>query len=269
MLTAIQPIAKLDDLQLPETTHRQLREILSHARHRDLVYDQWRLGDQLQFGRGVAAMFCGSSGTGKTMAALACANELQSEICIVDLAQVSSKYIGETNKNLDTCFREAERGAFILLFDEADALFGKRSEVKDAHDRYANQEVAYLLQRIEAFTGLAILTTNFRQNIDAAFQRRFRFIVNFPAPDAAAREAIWRQCLPAKAPLGEDIDLRFIARRLELSGGEHPADHRERGVYRGRRRHADLHATLSSMRHAPNWPRSACTRPSANSPSVS
>ena len=215
----IEPRCTLEDVILPADRHRQLRELLAHIRHAGTVLDRWGFGEQMAYGRGVSALFCGGSGTGKTMAALACAKELESEICIVDLAQVPSKYIGETNKNLDVLFREAERAAFILLFDEADALFGKRSEVKDAHDRYANLEVAYLLQRIEAFTGLAILTTNFRQNIDSAFQRRFRFVIDFPAPDAAAREAIWKQCLPAHAPLDDDIDLQFIARRFELSGG--------------------------------------------------
>lgn len=209
----------LTDVVLPDDRHRQLREIIAHVQHAATVLDQWGFAEQMPRGRGVAALFSGPSGTGKSMAALACAKELQSEICVVDLAQVPSKYIGETNKNLETVFREAERSGAVLLFDEADALFGKRSEVKDSHDRYANIEVAYLLQRIEMFTGLAILTTNFKQNLDNAFLRRFRFTVEFPLPDAAAREAIWRRCLPMDAPLAEDVDLRFIARRLQVSGG--------------------------------------------------
>jgi len=209
----------LTDVVLPDDRHRQLREIIAHVHHAATVLDQWGFADQMPRGRGVAALFSGPSGTGKSMAALACARELQSEICVVDLAQVPSKYIGETNKNLETVFSEAERSGVVLLFDEADALFGKRSEVKDSHDRYANIEVAYLLQRIEMFAGLAILTTNFRQNIDNAFLRRFRFTIEFPLPDAAAREAIWRKCLPADAPLAHDVDLRFIARRLQVSGG--------------------------------------------------
>jgi AAA+ superfamily predicted ATPase len=215
----IEPTCSLRDVVLPENHHRQLREVIAHVNHAATVLDEWRFADQMPYGRGVAALFSGPSGTGKTMAAYACARELNNEICVVDLAQLPSKYIGETNKNLDVLFREAERSGAVLLFDEAEALFGKRSEVKDAHDRYANIEVAYLLQRIEAFAGLAILTTNFRQNLDLAFLRRFRFTVEFPTPDAAAREKIWRKCVPESAPLADDVDLRFIARRLELTGG--------------------------------------------------
>jgi len=132
---------------------------------------------------------------------------------------VVSKYIGETEKQLDAVFNDAERAGAVLLFDEADALFGKRSEIRDSHDRYANIEVAYLLQRMEAFSGLAVLTTNLRRNLDEAFLRRLRFVVEFPKPDAAAREAIWRLCLPDSAPVAGDVDLRLLARRLELTGG--------------------------------------------------
>jgi SpoVK/Ycf46/Vps4 family AAA+-type ATPase len=138
---------------------------------------------------------------------------------VVNLAQVVSKYIGETEKNLDAIFDEAERAGVALLFDEADALFAKRGEVRDAHDRYANIEVAFLLQRLESFSGLAVLTTNFRQNIDTAFLRRIRIAIEFPRPDAPAREAIWRQCLPQSAPLASDVDLGLLARRIELTGG--------------------------------------------------
>jgi len=147
------------------------------------------------------------------------ANQLHLDLYRIDLSSVVSKYIGETEKNLDTVFTEAERAGAILLFDEADALFGKRSDVKDAHDRYANIETAYLLQRMEVFGGLAILTTNFGQNLDRAFMRRLRFVVEFPIPDAAAREKIWRQCLPSQAPLAADIDFRFLSRRVEITGG--------------------------------------------------
>jgi SpoVK/Ycf46/Vps4 family AAA+-type ATPase len=196
-----------------------LREIVGQVRDAATVLDQWGFSGQMPYGRGIGALFSGPSGTGKTMAAQAIAKAIDAELYHVDLARIVSKYIGETEKNLDAVFTEAERGAAVLLFDEADALFGKRSDVKDAHDRYANIEVAYLLQRIESFAGLAILTTNFRRNIDQAFLRRFRFTIEFPQPDAAAREAIWQQCLPAEAPRADDLDFRFIARRLELSGG--------------------------------------------------
>ena len=215
----IDPVFELAQVILPEDQHRQLREIVGQVRDAATVLDRWGFAAQLPYGRGVAALFSGASGTGKTMAAQAIAKALDAELYHVDLARVVSKYIGETEKNLDAVFVEAERSFAVLLFDEADALFGKRSDIKDAHDRYANIEVAYLLQRIEAFAGLAVMTTNFRRNIDQAFLRRFRFTIDFPQPDAAAREAIWHQCLPADAPRADDIDFRFIARRLELSGG--------------------------------------------------
>jgi SpoVK/Ycf46/Vps4 family AAA+-type ATPase len=153
------------------------------------------------------------------MAAQALARDLDTEAFVVDLSRVTSKYIGESEKNLDAVFSDAERAGAVLLFDEADALFGKRSEIKDAHDRYANIEVAYLLQRMEAFSGLAILSTNFRGNLDEAFLRRLRFVVEFPKPDADGREDIWRRCLPDSAPVADDVNLRLLARRLELTGG--------------------------------------------------
>jgi len=215
----IEPVFELSQVVLPDDQHRQLREIVGQVRDAETVLDRWGFSGQMPYGRGVAALFSGPSGTGKTMAAQAIARTLGAELYHVDLARVVSKYIGETEKNLDAVFSEAERSFAVLLFDEADALFGKRSEVKDAHDRHANIEVAYLLQRVESFAGLAIMTTNFRRNIDQAFLRRFRFAVEFPQPDAAARETIWRQSFPAGAPLADDLDFRFIARRLELSGG--------------------------------------------------
>jgi AAA+ superfamily predicted ATPase len=215
----IESTFSLADVVLPQDRLAQLREMVAHVRYASKVLNDWGFGAQLPYGRGIAALFCGASGTGKTMAAQAVARELRRDIYVVDLSQVISKFIGESEKNLDVTFNDAERAGAVLLFDEADALFGKRSEVKDAHDRYANIEVAYLLQRMEAFSGLAILTTNFRQNLDQAFLRRLRFVVEFPRPDAAAREAIWRRCLPEMAPRANDIDLRFLARRLELTGG--------------------------------------------------
>jgi len=164
-------------------------------------------------------MFSGVSGTGKTMAASIVARELALDLYKVDLAGIVSKYIGETEKNLDKVFNEARNASEILFFDEADAIFGKRSEVKDAHDRYANIEVAYLLQKMEEFPGLAILATNFGRNLDTAFQRRLQHVVEFPFPEIADREAIWRGMFPAAAPRDENIDFGFLARQFELSGG--------------------------------------------------
>jgi hypothetical protein len=213
------PMFDLSQVVLPPDRHAQLHEIVAQIRNTATVLDQWGFGAQLPAGRAVAALLWGPSGTGKTMAAQAVARELDTDLYVVDLASVMSKYIGETEKNLDAVFDEAERAGVALLFDEADALFAKRGEVRDAHDRYANIEVAFLLQRLESFAGLAILTTNFRQNIDSAFLRRIRFAIEFPRPDAAARELIWRQCLPVSAPLAPDLDLAAVARRIELTGG--------------------------------------------------
>ena len=215
----VDPVFDLEDVILPPDRHAQLGEMVGHVRHASHVLNTWGFKAQLPYGRGVAALFCGPSGTGKTMAAHAIARELRTDTYVVDLSRVVSKYIGESEKNLDCVFNDAEKAGAVLLFDEADALFGKRSEIKDAHDRYANIEVAYLLQRIEAFSGLAILTTNFRQNLDQAFVRRLRFVIEFPRPDAAARETIWHQCLPSAA-VACDIRVRALARRLELTGGD-------------------------------------------------
>lgn len=215
----VDPVFRLRDVVLPGAQHAELEEIVTHVRHATQVMHAWGFRDQLPYGRGVTALFSGPSGTGKTMAAQAIARELDTDAYVVDLSRVVSKYIGESEKNLDAVFNDAERAGAVLLFDEADALFGKRSEIKDAHDRYANIEVAYLLQRLEAFSGLAILTTNFRQNLDAAFVRRIRFIVDFTKPDERAREAIWRRCLGSGAPLARRVNLRFLARRLDLTGG--------------------------------------------------
>ena len=217
--TRLAPSFALDDLVLPHDRRLQLDELVAHVSFANTVLNTWGFGAQLPYGKGVAALFSGASGTGKTMAARAIGHALQRSVFAVDLSRVLSKYIGEMEKNLHALFNEADKAGAILLFDEADALFGKRSETKDAHDRYANIETAYLLQRIEAFSGLAILTTNFGQNLDRAFLRRLRFVIDFPLPGAADRETIWRQCLPAGAPLAQDIDLAFLARRVEISGG--------------------------------------------------
>lgn len=215
----IVPRFELDDVVLPPERHAQLTEIVANVRLAPQVLDEWRFGEKMPYGRGVAVLFHGASGTGKTMAAQAVARELGIDMFALDLSRVVSKFIGETEKNIDAVFSGAQRSGAAVLVDEADALFGKRSEVKDAHDRYANIEVAYLLQRMEAFEGLAILTTNVRQNLDTAFLRRLRFVIEFPRPDAQAREAIWRQCLPRDSHgLGAD-ELRLLARKVELSGG--------------------------------------------------
>ncbi len=207
------------DIVLPVPTLTLLQQIPGHVRHAGEVFEGWGYSSRFPFGCGVAALFSGPSGTGKTMAAQIIASELNVELFQIDLANTVSKYIGETEKNLDIIFNAAEQASAVLLFDEADALFGKRTEVKDAHDRYANVEVAYLLQRMEAYSGLAILTTNFKQNLDSAFLRRLRFVIEFPAPSAKHREAIWRCVFPPKVQFANDVDTTFLARRLDLTGG--------------------------------------------------
>ena len=216
----IEPIFTLDDVVLPPDRKQQLHEMVDHVRLAPRVLDEWKFGEQLPYGRGVAALFHGSSGTGKTMAAMGIANRLGIELLRLDLSKVVSKYIGDTEKNIDRVFGDAQKSGAAILIDEADALLGKRSEVKDAHDRYANIEVAYLLQRMEAFEGLAILTTNLRQNLDPAFLRRLRFVVEFLRPDAEARKKIWRQCLPDASHVLDQAALDLIARKFEFTGGQ-------------------------------------------------
>ena len=206
-----------DDLVLPELQMQTLNEISAQVRQRVKVYEDWGFAAKNARGIGVAALFYGPSGTGKTLAAEVLANELKLDLYRIDLSTVVSKYIGETEKNLRRIFDAAERGGAILLFDEADALFGKRSEVKDSHDRYANIEVSYLLQRMEAYRGLAILTTNQKQALDTAFLRRLRFVVQFPFPDASQRAEIWRRTFPAQTPT-EALDVQKLA-RLNVAGG--------------------------------------------------
>ncbi len=189
-----------DDLVLPGPQKETLHSIAAQLRQRTTVYDQWGFAAKSQRGLGLGALFYGPSGVGKTMAAEVLANELQLDLYHVDLSRVVSKYIGETEKNLGRVFDAAEENGAILLFDEADSLFGARSEVKDSHDRYANIEVSYLLQRMEAYRGLAILTTNMRAALDTAFLRRLRFTVAFPFPDSEQRAEIWRHVFPKDAP---------------------------------------------------------------------
>jgi hypothetical protein len=213
----IEPAAGWEDLVLPEPQRQTLREISSHVRQRTKVYEAWGFAKKGSRGLGIGALFAGESGTGKTMAAEVLANGLRLDLYRVDLSQVVSKYIGETEENLRRVFDAAEAGGVVLLFDEADALFGKRSEVKDSHDRYANIEVSYLLQRMETYRGLAILTTNMKEALDRAFLRRLRFVVRFPFPDAAMRAEIWRKIFPAATPI-EDLDFDKLA-RLNVAGG--------------------------------------------------
>ncbi|MET8546437.1 ATP-binding protein, partial [Kitasatospora sp. NPDC004799] len=215
----IEPAVGWSDLVLPAPTAGRLRELVLRARHRDQVLGRWRMRPGGGRGSAVIALFAGESGTGKTMSAEVVAAELGMELYVVDLSTVVDKYIGETEKNLERIFTEAAQVNGVLLFDEADALFGKRSEVKDAHDRHANVETAYLLQRMESFDGIAVLTSNLRANLDEAFTRRLDVIAEFPLPDEAQRRLLWDRCLGPLVPRGDDLDLDFCARSFELSGG--------------------------------------------------
>ncbi len=209
-----------NDLVLAEGVRRQLMDLASAATERDRVFNRWGMGAGGNGGQGIAAMFAGASGTGKTMSAAVIARATGLDLWRIDLSAVVSKYIGETEKNLEKIFAAARAGDAILLFDEADALFGRRSEVHDAHDRYANIEVAYLLQRLEEYDGIAILASNFAKNVDQAFVRRLHYIVEFPLPDAGLREKLWRKAFAPATPLGDDIDFGFIARQFAFSGGD-------------------------------------------------
>ena len=213
----LEPTATWDDLVLSDEAISLLRQVAGQVRNRFRVYEDWGYAERMTRGLGISALFAGESGTGKTMAAEVIANELDLALYRIDLSAVVSKYIGETEKNLRRLFDAAEQGGAILLFDEADALFGKRSEVKDSHDRYANIEINYLLQRMEAFSGLAILATNMKSALDNAFMRRLRFIVNFAYPGPAERRRMWARALPAHVP-HEALDFERLA-KLGLSGG--------------------------------------------------
>lgn len=215
----IEPAVTWDDLVLPPDTHAQLRELTARARHRDRVLGEWAMRPGGGRGRGVSALFAGDSGTGKTMSAEVIAADLGLDLYTVDLATVIDKYVGETEKNLERIFTEAAGVNGVLLFDEADAIFGKRSDVKDAHDRYANVESAYLLQRMESFDGLAILATNLRANLDDAFTRRLDLVIDFPVPDPDQRLVLWDRCLGPSLPRSADLDLPFCAENFELAGG--------------------------------------------------
>jgi SpoVK/Ycf46/Vps4 family AAA+-type ATPase len=217
MAQRIVPMACWDDLVLPEAQMRILRRLADQVHHRMTVHESWGFSRGGNRGLGIGALFAGGSGTGKTLAAEVVARALDLDLYRIDLSAVVNKYIGETEKNLKRVFDAAEEGGVLLLFDEADALFAKRGDVRDAHDRYANIEVGYLLQRMETYRGLAVLTTNLKSTIDKAFQRRLRFVVHFPFPDAAQREAIWRRAFPPATPT-RDLDPMLLS-QLNMAGG--------------------------------------------------
>jgi SpoVK/Ycf46/Vps4 family AAA+-type ATPase len=215
----IDPVYTWEDLVLPGDPLDQLHEMCQRVAFRQRVLGEWGFDRKLSLGKGISALFAGPPGTGKTMAAEVIAQELDLDLYKIDLSAVISKYIGETEKNLERIFAAATDANAILFFDEADALFGKRSEVRDSHDRYANIEIAYLLQRMEQYDGLAILATNLRQHMDEAFTRRLQFVVEFPFPDEAYRRQIWQVCFPREAPRDPALDFEHLARKFRLSGG--------------------------------------------------
>jgi len=215
----IEPNYAWDDIVLPEDIKKHLKEVSGFIKHKGVVYSDWGFDKKLSLGKGLNVLFSGPSGTGKTMAAEVIARHTELDLYKIDLSCVISKYIGETEKNLSNIFKEAESSNAILLFDEADALFGKRSEVRDSHDRYANIEINYLLQKMEEYEGVTILATNLRQNMDEAFVRRLHIIVDFPFPDEESRLNIWETVFPKEAPIGSDVDFSILAREVKLSGG--------------------------------------------------
>jgi len=219
LVTLVQPGRRWDEMVLPKTQMDQLRGMVSWVKYRNLVYKEWGFERRLSLGKGLNALFSGPSGTGKTMAAEVVAGELGLDLYKIDLSMIVSKYIGETEKNLGRVFQEARDSRAILFFDEADAIFGKRSEVKEAHDRYANIEIGYLLQKMEEHDGVVVLATNLSKNMDEAFLRRIQFTIEFPHPDAENRRRIWEGMLPDALPLASDVDLGFLAQSLRLTGG--------------------------------------------------
>ncbi|WP_433972860.1 ATP-binding protein [Tunturiibacter lichenicola] len=219
MARKIRPIYTWDDIVLPDDKIAQLREICVQATHRDVVFGRWGFDRKLSLGKGLNILFSGPPGTGKTMAAEVIARELRLDIYKIDLSQIVSKYIGETEKSLDRVFTAAEDSNAILFFDEADALFGKRSEVKDSHDRYANIEIGYLLQKMEEYEGITILATNVKHHIDEAFLRRIQAVVEFPFPEESERQRVWKVIFPEEAPLASDVDFLALARSVRLASG--------------------------------------------------
>lgn len=214
----IQTAFGIDDLILPQSEKTQIIDGINYIRYRHTVYDSWKFKEKTGTGTGLSMLFEGSPGTGKTMAASIVANELGLALFKVDLSKMMSKYIGETEKSLDEVFNIAERSSAVLLFDETDALFGRRSEIKDSRDKYANVETSFLLQKMDEFRGIIIMTTNFKQNIDDAFMRRITYIIHFPQPDAGLRLELWKNAFPKEAPTDKSIDLDFLAERFEMTG---------------------------------------------------
>ncbi len=215
----LEPKFAWDDLIVPDDTKSLLRQACNRLLYRNVVFGDWGFERKFAYGKGISMLFTGPPGTGKTMSAMVMAREMDAELYRIDLSRMVSKYIGETEKNLSDIFDEAQLSGAILFFDEADALFGKRSEVKDAHDKYANMETSYLLQKMEEYDGLTILATNFAQNLDEAFTRRIQFIVRYPFPDPAQREQLWRSTFPSESPVVHDIDFEYLSRTFDLAGG--------------------------------------------------
>jgi SpoVK/Ycf46/Vps4 family AAA+-type ATPase len=215
----VEPVYGWDDIVLPGDTIELLHEICDQARQKYRVLIEWGFARKVPYGRGLSVLFSGPPGTGKTMAAQIIARELGVDLYKIDLSGVVSKYIGETEKNLSRIFAAAESSNAVIFFDEADALFGKRTEVTDAHDRYANIEISYLLQKMEEYDGVVILATNLRKNMDDAFVRRIRFIVDYAFPTEDGRLAIWRKHFPEAAPVDDDIDFDLLARKVKVPGG--------------------------------------------------
>lgn len=211
---------RFGDLILPAAQKKQLREICGQVKNRYHIYEKWGFSSKNAYGTGISVVFSGPPGTGKTMAAQVMAKELGLELYKVDLAAVVSKYIGETEKNLSLIFDEGRQNQAILFFDEADVLFSKRTEVRDSHDKYSNMEAAFLLQKMEEYTGVAILATNYIQNMDEAFKRRLTFMIDFPFPDRESRKQLWESMVPEKLPLGDTVDFEFLSQCVELSGSQ-------------------------------------------------
>lgn len=218
LATLIKPIYSWDDLVLKNEHKEILRQACNHIKYKHIVYDKWGFNEKRAYGNGVCVLFTGPPGTGKTMGAQVVANELHLDMYKVDLSAITSKYIGETEKNIKKLFSEAKKSNAVLFFDEADTIFGKRTEVKDSHDKHANMDAAYLLQKIEEYEGISILATNYIQNIDDAFIRRISFIIRYSMPDVSERKEIWQKSFPKLIPIEREIDFDFLAMQFQLSG---------------------------------------------------